>query len=274
MTIGSTVVLVAIGLGFIAFGRRSQDRFWWLLGALVLIAPTIVVVRDGIDARLVHGPNHALGLAGGAILAVYLIAEGVGLPRSIASRIGLGLSSREWEFDLRLTDEHSGFSDLAREVLGPQSRADRASFDAKGRLARMRRLRAPNPDWAALRDELAALDSRSLDLLIQGEEPQEVADLPVAYRPTFERWRALRERYRAEAEGMQPNRLGRIVRRVGWPVAFSACALLNGLAILRVIGGQPATVDQPEFWLGVACLGLGLLALLTIWPPLGNRLFR
>lgn len=274
MTVGHLVVLAALSVGLIAYGRRSLDRFWSIGGFVILTTLSAVAIRDGVDSHLLRGPNDALVLAAESIFAIFFLAEGLGLPRAVATRVGLGLHSRELEFDWHLARDRSRFFDRVKQEFSTGAPPDRAPRDARARLARIQDLRAPDPDWAALRDELLTLDERYLDLWGFLDQPEHLGDLPDAYVRANERWAGLRARSYADAAAMARTPLSRWLQQNRWPIAFGAGAVLEGLGILQVAGGRPLSMDHLLFWPGVICLGFGLLGLVSIWGPLGRRLFR
>lgn len=196
MPIGSTVIyLVLAGLA-LAEGWSRGDGRWRRIaflasGGLVLL----VILRGGVDTEslLTDPPVFDLVL----VLAATLIAvDLLGLPLPVARRLRHGLHSREWGFDRRLF----ALTDDARRVVQAEVLdTARAERELPAIIARIAALRAPDEDWAAVRDGWASAWQSYLDLL--GAPPDAAAWEEALARQAdlIDRTELLRIRYRADA---------------------------------------------------------------------------
>jgi hypothetical protein len=192
--IGSVAIYLAIAGLALAQGPR-RGATWGRRLALVVIGALALAValRGGIDAQTLLNDPPFFDLF--AVLAAILLAADLsGLPLPIAQRLRLGLRSREWEFDRRLT----ALTNEARRSV------DRASVEVRRRelpgiIVRMAALRAPDDDWAALRDEWAAAWQRYLDALTDDGNPTSSADALRHHEYLIQQTKLLRARYRTEA---------------------------------------------------------------------------
>jgi hypothetical protein len=212
MVISVELSLVAL-LSLVAY-RRRRDRFWALL-VMLCVGGLILLLLTG---RLATRPTFGLAEAAGVLLTAVIAAEAFGLPTPIARRVGVGLRSKEWEFDRTLAH-------LLRQLNGEIERAQAASQVEPGlawrerlrhagqrELARLRRLRAPDDNWA----DLAKLYARIYEDLIDiyGGERGDTMEAEIAERSSLaaaERAR-LRAQYKAEIERLGAGRVARLVR--------------------------------------------------------------
>lgn len=74
-----------------------------------------------------------------------------------------------WKIDLTLTEEAEEFRRLSEQALADPAQRDRVLRTARGRVMRLRKLRAPDAEWAGIRDELAAWEEAWLERTIRGE---------------------------------------------------------------------------------------------------------
>jgi hypothetical protein len=194
--IGSaTIYLVLASLAF-AEGPSRGTRRWRriafiALGGLVLS----VILQNGIDTESLFNDPPLIDLV--AVLAAMVIAiDLLGLPLPVARRLRLGLHSREWEFDRRLAALNN---DARRAVQDAASDIGRQERELPPIIARIAALRAPDEDWAAVRDGWASAWQRWLDLL---GEPRGAAawEEALAHQDhLIERTELLRVRYRSDA---------------------------------------------------------------------------
>lgn len=155
--IGSVVVCLVIAGLALAESRSRAAREWRWVALVALVGLAIVVfVRGGVDTSRLIGKPLVLDLilaALGLLIAIDLI----GLPLPLARRLRLGLHSREWEFHRRL---YALTEEARRSAHDPDGTDGDKRSDLPDIIARMRSLRAPNQDWAELRDAWALLWER------------------------------------------------------------------------------------------------------------------
>lgn len=196
MPIGSAAIyLVLAGLAF-AEGPSRGTRGWRRIAFLAIGGVVLsVILRGGIDTESLFNDPPVIDLV--VVLAAMAIAvDLVGLPLPVARRLRLGLHSREWEFDRRLS---ALTNDARRAVQDAASDAARPERELPPIIARIAVLPAPDGDWAAVRDGWASAWQRYLDLL---EEPTGAAAWEEALAlqdQLIERTELLRVRYRADA---------------------------------------------------------------------------
>ena len=193
--IGSaSIYLVLAGLAFAEGPLRGNG--WWrriaflALGGLVLS----VIIQGGIDTESLFHDPPVIDLV--VVLAAMVIAvDLVGLPTPVARRLGLGLHSREWEFDRRLSALNN---DARRAVQDTASDTRRPERELPPIIARIATLHAPDDDWAAVRDGWATAWQRYLGLL--GQPPGAAWEEALALQDhLIERTELLRVRYRSDA---------------------------------------------------------------------------
>lgn len=269
MPIGNAVAVVVMGLAMVAFGRSRHDRDWLFGGVAVLVGAGAALALRGVDARLIGGTTSSLLTLSALLFALFFGAEAFGLPSPIATRLGIGLISRSWQFNYRLWEERKAFiAALGVAQRDPMHRA-RAIERAEGRLRRIHQLRPPDPDWAALRDELVTRDETFLAFVRSATSTDEVVALQAEYSPLLARWDELRERYRAEAAVLKASPAGRLSRDFVWRVLLGAACLLAGVASLRMARFPVIDVGDVELWLGIVAVASGLVFLATsVLPPL------
>ena len=196
MPIGSLAIYLAMaGLAFAEGPSRGQG--WWRRIAVLILGGVVVslVIESGFNTHtLFHSPPVLDGIAGAT--AVVIAVDVIGLPLPVARRLHLGLHRREWEFDRRL----SALAQQARRVVehpalagGPPER-ELATI-----IARISTLRAPDEDWALVRDGWAKVWQRHLDLLSKPAGAAAREEALARQRDLLERTELLRVRYRTDA---------------------------------------------------------------------------
>jgi hypothetical protein len=195
MPIGS--VLILLGLAVLAFaeGRSRADGRWRRLAVLLLAGLALVVVlRGGVDTRTLLGTPvlDILVLTAAVLVAVDLI----GLPLPIARRLHLGLHDQEWEFDRRL---YALTQEARRAVDDPRPGGGHLTRQLPTIIAQMSALRAPDEEWAAVRDGWVRAWDRYLTLLSQPLDPAAMEEALALQRELIERSELLRLRYRTNA---------------------------------------------------------------------------
>ncbi len=196
MPIGSAAIYLALaGLAFAegpSRGTRRWRRIAFLaLGGLVLS----VILRGGIDTESLFHDPPVIDLV--VVLAAMAIAvDLVGLPLPVARRLRLGLHSREWEFDRRLS---ALTNDARRAVQGAASDAGRPERELPPMIARIAALRAPDEDWTEVRDGWASAWQRYLDLLGEPSGAAAWKEALALQDHLIERTEVLRVRYRSDA---------------------------------------------------------------------------
>jgi len=259
----------------IALWRRSHDRFWLLLAVLILVGTAVALFQRGLATdRLVSGPNGALGDVAILLLAAFFTADAVGLPRRVAIVTGIGLRSREWEFDRRFFQERVQFLESGTRLRDdPIGREGVLEF-ARSHLRRITALRAPNRAWAELRDGLVAADRDWIALILGTLPPDRMQDVKAAHESANAKWARLQEQYRSDSAAIRarqdPSR--------GESMYFAAaglCAAVLGISTLRLLWGGPLSGGDPRFLLGivelVAGFAVSLAAALRLWRGVRSR---
>jgi hypothetical protein len=166
MPIGSVAILLTLAALAFAEGRARAAGRWRRLGALILAGLAMaIVVRGGVDTRAILGtPLFDLpALVAGLLAAVDLI----GLPLPVARRLHLGLHSREWEFDGRL---FALAQEARRTVEAPRADRELTARRLPAIIGKISALRAPDQDWATVRDGWVAAWEQYLKLLSNGSD--------------------------------------------------------------------------------------------------------
>lgn len=202
------LVLVSIGCGYITARRRSE---WVYLLAGMLGEGLLLVMagREGFSPSLT--PVLPLD-AGLAAIACLLAAQAFGLPLPLARRLGLGLRSREWEYDGRLFAVLGEFNRLLEAYPGKDDAQanqhwGRTVLDRGPALVvRLRKMPVPNPAWGELTREYADLYELILRNLSEGERPERRAMIDEQGRALQDRREALRREYRQTAKRILSGR--------------------------------------------------------------------
>lgn len=189
------IYLAVAGLAF-AEGRSRGEPRWRNLAVLVLVglAAQLILERGVNTQTLLNGPRvFDLPLA---VTALLMVVDLVGLPQPVARRVHLGLHSRHWEFDRRLYA-------LTQEARGatrdPAPGNGRPGRELPAIIARISALRAPDEDWAGVRDGWAAAWQRYLDLLSKPPDAAAWEEALALQHDLIERTRLLRVHYRSDA---------------------------------------------------------------------------
>jgi hypothetical protein len=195
MPVGSVLILLAlVGLAF-AEGRSRAEGRWQRLGVLLLGGLALVMVlRGGVDTQTLLG-TPVLDLL--VLMAALLIAvDLIGLPLPIARRLHLGFHNREWEFDRRL---YALTQEARRAVDDLRPDGGHLTRQLPTIITRMSALRAPDQDWAAVRDGWVTAWERYLNLLSIPTDPAALEEALALQRELIERTDLLRIRYRTNA---------------------------------------------------------------------------
>jgi hypothetical protein len=209
MSIISAALLVGAGVVSVAAYRTRKDRFWLVLGATFAVGLVLSLLRNGLNASV------SVDIGDGLIFVVGLFAaaEAFGLPRGLAVRIGIGLRSREWEFDRKLADL-LGPLDLLLEGhppgIGEEASRDRDNApieDGRARLEALARMKPPDDDWRALTSKYATIYAAHLDAARRNPPsavPPSIVQLAEEAAMELERLRVL---YRADADRLYRSSL-------------------------------------------------------------------
>lgn len=206
--IADILIIGMVGLLLVAYRRRG-NRLDQIAAAL---AVTLLAwnLSKWPEVQIGVGPIE-IGLL---LLTLLLIVDVQGLPPRLVRYLPSGFRSREWDFDRRVYDEKERLDRLLLEYRESTDWAVygrwRSKVLRKGRasIRTLRKLRAPTPDWAALRDDYVHLYEDILDRIERNEHPDdadtlhrgtEIKDradvLRIAYRVAARRstWRNDRE---------------------------------------------------------------------------------
>ena len=202
--IADFLIIAMVGLLLVAYRRRG-NRLDQIAAALA-VALLAWNLSKWPEVQVGVGPIE-LGLL---FLTLLLIVDVRGLPPRLVRSLPRGFRSREWDFDRRLYDEKERLDRLLLEYRGSTDwavyRRWRARVLRKGRATTrtLRKLQAPTPDWAAVRDGYVHLYDDILDRIERDERPD---DADTLHRGTEIKARAdvLRIAYRVAA------------RRSTWP---------------------------------------------------------
>ena len=215
MSLVTAALLGALALLSIAAFRARGDRFWAALGLICGVGLALVLIQNGVDTSASPTIPDALLAATGGVAA----AEAFGLPRWLAARLGIGLRSREWEFDRTLTDLLRPLNRRleARPVeVQPTALGNWRSGvvkDGRATLARLAQLTPPNEEWGAMAATYAEVYGALLDAVNNESHDAFAPSIgTLTHAANLERER-LRESYRAESERLiQSSRLARLLR--------------------------------------------------------------
>jgi hypothetical protein len=203
--IADLLIVAMVGLLLVGYRRRG-NRLDQIAAALA-VALLAWNLSKWPEVQLGVGPIE-IGLL---LLTVLLIVDVQGLPPRLVRYLPSGFRSREWDFDRRLYDKKEQLDRLLLEYRESTDwavyRRWRARVLRKGRpmTRTMRKLQAPTPEWAAVRDGYVHLYDDILDRIERDERPD---DADTLHRGTEIKERAdvLRIAYRVAARGStRPN---------------------------------------------------------------------
>ena len=149
MTLGVALGYVALGVALAAATLRTRDRFWVILGVLVVAPVGYRVAQSTLDtSRFVAHLDGALVAIGFFLLAAMVTLTLV-LPTTIQKRLVYGAPADEEAF------EHALF-----EVRRPfvSAGAEGNSIEEKARWRSQLSMEPPTPEWASLTQRIAAGD--------------------------------------------------------------------------------------------------------------------
>jgi hypothetical protein len=175
--IADFLIIAMLGLLLVAYRRRGNR--------LDQIAAALAVAL--LAWNLSKWPQIQVGVGpieiGLLFLTLLLVVDVQGLPSRLVRYLPSGFRSREWDFDRRLYDEKERLDRLLLKYRGSNDWAVYAQWRSKvlrkGRATTrtLRRLRAPTPDWAAVRDGYVHLYDDILDRIERDEHPDDADTL-------------------------------------------------------------------------------------------------
>lgn len=256
MAVGELVALVFAASGCIATWRDQKDRSWLVAGIVVLAAGAVDVAVLGLQLDAIPDPVIGTTVLVMTLVGLLLWAQVLGLPRWLALILGIGLTSRPLRFSNRLSDLRKPIKALS--VADP-AHLSGAIKNAEAQIRRVRALRAPDPAWAAVRDDLADCDSRWIDLVRADASNEHLGEQLEAYAPVMARWTELRDRAASDQRQLATparRRRGAIV----WYGSVGFSAILLGVAQVQALDVPPSGLGDRHFW-AVALPFIGALIL-------------
>lgn len=258
MPIGLLVAMIVMATSFLANGRAARDRFWTILGVIVLVTAALSISRDGLRPIIIAGPITGAFALFQCLLGLWFWAEFSGLPRPFALRLGIGLKNPALAFDIRLHALRSRFADAIRLAQADPDRQTDALIEAETLVRLERALRAPDLAWSQLRDDIADDDSAWIDLIRNDAPSERLADHIEALGPVLDRWGQLRDGALAEQRLIASPR----IRRRGKVVVLASLSLsllAAGLAAARAYDLFGVGVTHFQSWLAIGMLVGGLI---------------
>jgi hypothetical protein len=241
--VGSAILF---GGSWIALGRFRRE---WstLAGGIALVAADMwFAVRQGWDIGQWTAPMPLLGLLPFmVVMACVAWLDAVGLPPSLAVRIGVGLHSRPLEFYAQLRKEWLSFD---RYFASTARSARPGSMEGAGAVRRrLLALQAPDAEWAALRDDLARCQKHWVEIGRSGSEQSWVAQRS-EYGRLLDRARLMVGRTLTDAPSAIERYMSRRSRVLNASLAAAAVVAVG--VVLNV--GSPSAADE---WLVSKLLG-------------------
>lgn len=248
MSVGELVAAMFLAGALLATWRHYHDRFWLVVGLVILAADAVVLARFGLRTVVIAGPISISIVVASTLIGLLFWAQVLGLPRGLALTLGIGLTSRPLRFDARLVALRKPFVEaIALAQTDPDRRAEAIAI-AESQIRRERALRPPDPEWAALQDDIADDDTAWVDLLRSGASADRIADHAAAFAPVSARWTEMRERAAADQRLLaDPAR-----RRRGnavWLGVIGISIFLVALAQARAVDLPSLGITDPRFWL-------------------------
>ena len=234
MSVGELVAVVFMASGCVAAWRNPwDDRSWLVAGLGVFVAAGVELVYLGILPVALTGPASGSIVLASVLLGVLLWAKVLGLPRSLALLIGIGLTSRPLRFGNRLIALRERFSEaIGNAQTDPDRKVDWIEI-AEAQIRRERAVRPPDAVWGSVRDELADHDAGWLALVRADAAPESYEAHIEAFGPVKARWSDMKDRAAADQRQLaNPAR-----RRRGAMVA------LGSLGISLILVGMAQAVD-------------------------------
>ena len=210
-------MLLLVGLSFagILAYRRRRDPSFGLIAALGVIGLVV-----GFSVHVASRQSAVLIDLALAVVVAVVAAEAIGLPEPVAKRLGVGLRSREWEYDRALArllrPLNEVLAQAPADTRDPEFEGWRERFLRNGRerLDQLRRHHAPDPEWAALARSYADIYGEIVERISRDPSPVWPARLTAAVDAADEERRRLRAKYRDEAAAvLAESRAARLLRR-------------------------------------------------------------
>jgi hypothetical protein len=258
--IGEAVAMAFMAGAFLASGRAYRDRFWPILGFGVLGLVAFEFVRVGLRGVLIAGPISGSLMFASLLIGSLFWAQLVGLPRWLALRTGVGLTSRALAFNNRLIEHRASLADAIRVVQEDPRRRPDALKLASELVRRVRALRPPDAAWAQLRDDIADEEDAWLNLLRDDVPSERLADLAHAFAPLAARW-AQMDAQAAHDQRLIASPARRRRAMVVWLAVLGSSCLLIGLAQARGHNLLSLDLTDPSVWLALVELVGGGLAI-------------
>lgn len=249
-----------MAVGFIATGRSRRDRFWLVMGLLILGITAFALIRDGLDGAVIAGPVSGSFALAALLLGFLAWAQLLGLPRRLAWLLGIGLKSRALVFDNRLLALSGTFRETIHLAQEDSDRRPGALAKAEEQVRRMRAAHPPDAAWALLRDDMVADFERWIDLLRNDVPPDRLADHATTFAPVMARWVAMRDQA-AQDQRLLASPARRRRGTAVWLATAGFSGLLIGAAQARGYDLLALGVAAPRFWLSVGALASGATAL-------------
>lgn len=209
-------LLAALALLSAMAYRRRRERFWAALALISGGGVSLLLIRSGVSGTTTTTIEDVLLLAVNVIVA----AEVIGLPAGLAARTGIGLRSREWEFDQTLTKLLKPLDRNLNERPAGGAPAiliewrARVLRDGRMRMRRLSQLRPPNQQWSKLTGTYANIYSAHLDAIERDYQSDVSASVAQMTQWANAEQARLRAAYRAESERViQRSLAARLLRR-------------------------------------------------------------
>jgi hypothetical protein len=192
-------------------------------------------------------------------------------PDPVARRIGIGLRSRQWEYDRALRELLQPLNELMRHDRQNRAAEAKAAWlnalarDGGRRLERLRHLKPPDDEWAALPATYGESYATVMRLYRDGGSPDEWAAIEQQNREVTAERERLRAKYRSAAAELSSGRIARFIR--GRRQGFVSWRLQ---CLSRSHASRHRDALRPAFW-PVALSGNTGPAILCDSGPIGGR---
>jgi hypothetical protein len=260
MPIGDIAASLFLSGGLVAMWRSRRDSFWLVTGLFVLGITVVVAVRDGLHLVFLSGQTSAAETIAALLLGSLFWSEALGLPRSLATVLGIGLRSRALTFDGRLLDDRQALVAAVERAQVDGTGRHAALLEGSAEVHRMRHLRPPDRPWALLRDDIADDFEAWFDLLAADASPDRLSDHAEAFAPVMTRWIQMRDQAAQEQRALATPARRRRGQAV-WLATFGTVFLIIAIAQLRAFDALDLGVTAPRFWFTIGALAGAAIAL-------------
>jgi hypothetical protein len=262
MPIGQVAAVTFAAVACLASWRSRQEWSWLAIGLAALAFMALGLIRDGFRPVVIAGPVSASIVFAALLMGMVIWAHALGLPRRLATVLGIGLTSRPLRFNNRMQAIAQPLRETINAAIDEPIGRSTAAVEAQRRVREMRAIHPPDAAWAQMRDEVADGYQGWIDLLRVDAPRDRFVDHAQAFAPVMAQWTEMRKKAANDQQLLAtPTRRRR--GRVIWLATSSVSVLVTSLARARADDVSALPVSDPRLWVTLALLIMGALLLMA-----------